>query len=167
MDGIGNIANILSMDWRNGLLFIAVLIIIAVWAIQQFDFICQHLGLKTKKMLREEQQDKDIVELKEHTVTTDEKMDKIFECLDEMKESVHGLSDQVKNLDQKNNMNEAARLKDRIAQGYRYFSERGEWTRLDKESMEALIEAYSQYSENSFVHSVVEKELYKWKIIDE
>jgi len=59
--------------------------------------------------------------------------------MDEMKGSMRDLSDRVKELDKKNNVNEAARLKDRIAQGYRYFSERGEWSSMDKESMEALI----------------------------
>ena len=63
--------------------------------------------------------------------------------------------------------NEAARLKDRISQGYRYFSERGEWTSMDKESMKDLIDAYSQFSQNSFVHSVVEIEMEKWKVIDD
>ena len=167
MDNIGNVISILSLDWKNGLIFVAALIIIAVWVIQKFDYLCSKLGIQTKRKTREEKQQKDIADLKRHAEKTDEQFNKIFECMDEMKGSMRDLSDRVKELDKKNNVNEAARLKDRIAQGYRYFSERGEWSSMDKESMEALIQAYSQYSENSFVHSVVEKEMYTWKIIDE
>lgn len=167
MDNIGNFVNILELDWRNGLVFVAAIIIIAVWVIAKFDFLCSRFGVKTKRMLRMEKHEDDINVLKKHANSTDEKIDKLFERMDEMRASVSALSEQVKKLSDRNDMNEAARLKDRIAQGYRFFSERGEWSSMEKESMEALIEAYSQYSENSFVHSVVEKELYKWKIIDE
>jgi hypothetical protein len=60
-----------------------------------------------------------------------------------LQQSIEGVSEQVKVLQRKNDMNEAARLKDRIAEGYRYWHERGEWTSRDKESMEDLIKAYS------------------------
>ena len=87
--------------------------------------------------------------------------------MEELKASVNEVSGQVKVLQDKNDINEAAHLKDRIAEGYRYWHERGEWTSRDKESMEDLIKAYSQYSENSFVHSVVEKEMPQWTVIDD
>ena len=64
-------------------------------------------------------------------------------------------------------MNEAARLKDRISQGYRYFSQKKQWSSMEKESMEEMIRAYSQYSNNSFVHSVVERDIPTWTVIDE
>lgn len=164
---VSELQTILALDWKYGLVFVAAVIIIAVWIIQKFDFLVSKFGFTTERMRKDEQKEKDISELKKHADRTDEKIDKIFDSMDEMKESVNALSEQVRKLSDRNDMNEAARLKDRIAQGYRYFSERGEWTSMDKESMEALIQAYSQYSENSFVHSVVEKELYQWKIIDE
>ena len=164
MDGL---KQLLATDWKNGLLFIAALIIVFVWLIQKWDFICERFGIQTKKVAKEEKQDKDIEELKAHAKKTDGNIDKIIGSIDELKGFIKELSDQVLHLQAKNDLNEAARLKDRIAQGYRYWHERGEWTSRDKEAMEDLINAYSQYSENSFVHSVVEKEMHTWKIVDD
>ena len=164
---MGDIERILTMDWRNGVLFIAALIIVSVFIIQKFDWIIERLGIKSKRQLAEEKQDADIKVLKDHAVKTDENIDKILAGMNTLQESIQGVSNQVTVLQNKNDLNEAARLKDRIAEGYRYWHERGEWTSRDKESMEDLIKAYSQYSENSFVHSVVEKEMPTWKVIDD
>jgi len=38
---------------------------------------------------------------------------------------------------------------------------------MDKEALKDLIDAYSQFSENSFVHSVVEKEMETWEVTDD
>jgi len=54
MDNIGNVISILSLDWKNGLIFVAALIIIAVWVIQKFDYLCSKLGIQTKRKTREE-----------------------------------------------------------------------------------------------------------------
>ena len=164
---MGDIERILTMDWRNGVLFIAALIIVSVFIIQKFDWIIERLGITSKRQLAEEKQDADIKVLKDHAVKTDENIDKILAGMNTLQESIQGVSNQVTVLQNKNDLNEAARLKDRIAEGYRYWHERGEWTSRDKESMEDLIKAYSQYSENSFVHSVVEKEMPTWKVIDD
>ena len=164
---MGEIRQLLEFDFREGFLFIAALIIVAVFLIQKFDWIIERLGIKSKRQMAEEKQDADIRELKGHAQKTDENIDKILNGMVVLQESIEGVSEQVKTLQRKNDMNEAARLKDRIAEGYRYWHERGEWTSRDKESMEDLIQAYSQYSKNSFVHSVVEKEMPQWKIIDD
>lgn len=164
---MSDVERILTMDWRNGVLFIAALIIVSVFIIQKFDWIIERLGIKSKRQLAEEKQDADIKVLKDHAMKTDGNIDKILAGMNTLQESIQGVSNQVTVLQNKNDLNEAARLKDRIAEGYRYWHERGEWTSRDKESMEDLIKAYSQYSENSFVHSVVEKEMPTWKVIDD
>lgn len=162
-----DIIEILQLDFKSGLLAIAGIIILFTWIISKWDFIVSKFGITTKRVMKEDKQDKDIEELKNHSVKTDKSMDKILECINELKESIQGVSNQVKSLQQKNDKNEAARLKDRIAEAYRYWHERGEWTSRDKESMEDMIAAYSQYSENSFVHTIVEKEMMTWSIIDD
>ena len=60
--------------------------------------------------------------MKNHNAQTDQKIDKIFECMDEMKESVRKLSYQVEEI--KNTEEETRRntLRDRIGQSYRYYS---------------------------------------------
>ena len=70
-------------------------------------------------------------------------------------------------IQKRNDENEAAVLKDRIAQMYRYINKKGSITSMEKESIEDLIKAYSRYSSNSFVHSVIEPALYNLPVIDE
>lgn len=164
---MGEIQQLLEFDFREGFLFVAALIIVAVFLIQKFDWIIERLGIKSKRQIAEEKQDSDIKVLKNHAEKTDANIDKILTGMTTLQESIQGVSNQVKILQEKNDLNEAARLKDRIAEAYRYWHERGEWTARDKESMEDMIKAYSQYSKNSFVHSVVEKEMPQWKIIDD
>lgn len=164
---MSDIAHLLEMDWKNGVLFIAAVIIVAVFIIQKFDWIVEKFGITSKRQLAEEKQNREIKELHDHAEKTDENINKLLNGMDELKTSVNGVSEQVKALQKKNDINEAAHLKDRIAEGYRYWHERGEWTSRDKESMEDLITAYSQYSDNSFVHQVVEKEMPQWKLIDD
>ena len=164
---MSDIERILAMDWKNGVLFIAAVIIVSVFIIQKFDWIVEKIGIKSRRQLAEEKQDREIGELKNHAIKTDENIEKILNGMDELKTSINGVSEQVKELQKKSDINEAAHLKDRIAEGYRYWHERGEWTSRDKESMEDLISAYSQYSDNSFVHQVVEKEMPQWTVIDD
>ena len=164
---MSDIERILAMDWKNGVLFIAAVIIVSVFIIQKFDWIVEKIGIKSRRQLAEEKQDREIGELKNHAIKTDGNIEKILNGMDELKTSINGGSEQVKELQKKSDINEAAHLKDRIAEGYRYWHERGEWTSRDKESMEDLISAYSQYSDNSFVHQVVEKEMPQWTVIDD
>ena len=164
---MSDIEHLIAMNWRDGAIFIAALVIVAVFIIQKFDWIVERLGIVSRRQLAEEKQNNDIKELKTHAKKTDENINKLLDGMNNLQQSVQGVSDQVKALQEKNDMNEAAQLKDRIAECYRLWHERGEWTSRDKESMEDMIKAYSQYSENSFVHTVVEKEMPQWQIIDD
>ena len=164
---MSDIVNLLNMDWRNGLIFIAAIIIVFIWIIDKWSWIVSKFGLQTRASRRETKQDEDIAELKDHAKKTDENFEKILSSVECLQGSIHGLSEQVKALQDKNDMNEAARLKDRISQGYRYYSEKGKWTKMEKEAMEEMIRAYSQYSQNSFVHSVVERDMPLWTVVDE
>jgi len=101
MDNINNFVGILELDWKNGLIFIAALIIVAVWVIAKFDFLCSRFGIKTKRMLRTEKHEEDIKELKEHADRTDDKIDKLFERMDEMRDDIKELSGEVKSMQKK------------------------------------------------------------------
>ena len=164
---MSDIERLIAMNWRDGAIFISALVIVAVFIIQKFDWIVERLGIVSRRQLAEDKQNENIKELRAHAKKTDENINKILTGMDNLQQSIQGVSDQVKELQKKNDMNEAAQLKDRIAEGYRYWHERGEWTSRDKESMEDMIKAYGQYSQNSFVHSVVEKEMPQWKVIDD
>lgn len=66
--------------------------------------------------------------------------------------------------EEKNNQRVRAELKDKIANSYRYYNEKDEINDMELEALEDLIEAYEAAGgENSFVHSVVQKEMYTWK----
>lgn len=65
--------------------------------------------------------------------------------------------------EQKNNKRIRAELKDKISQSYRYHHALGKISPMELEALEDLIEEYEAADgKNSFVHSVVQKEMYKW-----
>ena len=93
MANVNNLQTILALDWKYGLIFIAAVIILAVWIIQKFDFLVSRFGFETAKMRKEKQQDKDIADLKSHVERSEPKIDKLYESIDGMKESIKELSD--------------------------------------------------------------------------
>lgn len=69
--------------------------------------------------------------------------------------------------EQKNNKRIRAELKDKIGQSYRYYHEFGKINDMELEALEDLIEEYEEADgKNSFVHSVVQKEMYTWEKIN-
>ena len=69
--------------------------------------------------------------------------------------------------ERKNNKRIRAELKDKISQSYRYYHELGRINDMELEALEDLIEEYEEAEgKNSFVHSVVQKEMYTWEKID-
>lgn len=94
------------------------------------------------------------------TMTLSEKVDILADAIHKMKE-----------IQDKDKLSE---YKDRIGQSYRYYSERKYsdanpipyWNRMERDTMQSLIEQYEAHGgKNSFVHTVVEPEMQKWKII--
>ena len=60
-----------------------------------------------------------------------------------------------------------AELKDKIGQSYRYYHKIGKINDMELEALEDLIKEYeSVKGENSFVHSVVQKEMYTWEQVE-
>lgn len=56
-------------------------------------------------------------------------------------------------------------LKDRIRQNYGYYHNNGYITRMELESLQGLIESYEKCGgKNSFVHSIIEPEMYTWEV---
>lgn len=103
---------------------------------------------KSIKILTEmsEQQKDDISRL-------DEKMNTVFAMLIELRKH--------------DDSNKRANLKDRISQSYRYHHSTRTITRMDIETLEGLIASYESCGgTNSFVHEVVQKEMYTWEIVE-
>lgn len=69
--------------------------------------------------------------------------------------------------EKKNKKRIRAELKDKISQSYRYYHSIGKINDMELEALEDLIEEYEEANgKNSFVHSVVQKEMYIWEKID-
>ena len=164
---MGEIRQLLEFDFREGFLFIAALIIVAVFLIQKFDWIIERLGIKSKRQMAEEKQDADIRELKGHAQKTDENIDKILHSVDELKTSVNDIATQVQSLQTRIDENEISKLSDRITQNYRYYNEKQQWTAMEKWAFDNLCNSYLRAGGNSFVKNIVIPRSKEWKVIDE
>lgn len=164
---MGEIRQLLEFDFREGFLFIAALIIVAVFLIQKFDWIIERLGIKSKRQMAEEKQDIDIKELKAHAEKTDENIDKILQSVSELKTSIGDVSAQVQSLQTRIDENEISKLSDRITQNYRYYNEKQQWTAMEKWAFENLCNSYLRAGGNSFVKNIVIPRSKEWKVIDE
>lgn len=84
--------------------------------------------------------------------------------IDEMQ---HNTDERFMESERKNNKRIRAELKDKISQSYRYYHSLGRINDMELEALEDLIEEYEEAEgKNSFVHSVVQKEMYTWEKID-
>lgn len=93
-----------------------------------------------------------------------ESLSSISEKIDKMQ---HTTDLRFKESEEKNNKRIRAELKDKISQSYRYYHELGKINDMELEALEDLIEEYEEADgQNSFVHSVVQKEMYTWEKID-
>lgn len=101
-----------------------------------------------------------VVELKHIRLKLNDTVDK----LDEMQEK----TDKRFEENEKNtNRRIRAELKDKIGQSYRYYHKIGKINDMELEALEDLIKEYeSVKGENSFVHSVVQKEMYTWEQVE-
>lgn len=68
-------------------------------------------------------------------------------------------------MEKKENKRVQSEIKERIAQSYRQYNETKQISPMELEALEDLIETYEAHGgENSFVHSVVQKEMYTWEV---
>ena len=83
--------------------------------------------------------------------------------IDEMQRNTDA---RFKESEQKNNKRIRAELKDKISRSYRYYHSIGKINDMELEALEDLIDEYeSAEGSNSFVHTIVQKEMYTWERI--
>lgn len=69
--------------------------------------------------------------------------------------------------EEKENKRVQAEIKDKIAQSYRHYSSVNQISDMELEALEGLIETYESYGgKNSFIHSIVQKEMYTWEKVN-
>ena len=86
--------------------------------------------------------------------------------IDKIFDSVESITVKLDNMSIREDESERRKLKDRIAQAYRSYHDKGEWTSMEKEAFSGLIEDYeSRGGKNSFVHEICQPESYTWKVV--
>lgn len=90
-------------------------------------------------------------------------MNSIKELKDELKDMRKTTDERFAASEARDNKRAMAELKDKIGERYRRYHAKGEINDMEYEALEDLIEEYeSAGGENSFVHSVVQREMPTW-----
>lgn len=165
------------------LVVIVILVVILLKFLDPiYDKIKNYIISKYKKDVKDKNNDDTLVDLKkrmseyEENRVNDRKQS--FKIQKELTDAISEIADKLNELCEitdkrfnesleRENKRVRAELKDRISQYYMMYHETGEWTLMQKEALEDLIEEYEAAGgKNSFVHSKVQLEMYTWKTID-
>ena len=80
-------------------------------------------------------------------------------------DKVEDICKKLNDMEEKENKRVQSEIKERIAQSYREYKETKQISSMELDALEDLIETYEAHGgENSFVHSVVQKEMYTWEV---
>ena len=167
-------------EWVTVITAVALLFFFIVAVVNGFSDLAEKLGFefKTKDDCRLDSTEESVQALEETIKTYQDNRvhdrEQSFRIQKELTDAIQTLSDQLQALKNQldalevaQNKRDRAKLKDRIGQAYRYYTARGWWNPIEKESLEGLIEEYEAAGgENSFVHSRVQKEMYTWTLVD-
>lgn len=105
---------------------------------------------------------------KELTESQNKLSESLFSISKKIDDMQHNTDERFMESERKNNKRIRAELKDKISQSYRYYHSLGKINDMELEALEDLIEEYeSADGKNSFVHSVVQKEMYTWEKISQ
>ena len=92
------------------------------------------------------------------------KIDSIVHVLDEMQKNT---DERFAQSEAKTNKRVQSDIKERIAQSYRRYDKAKKISRMELEALEDLIDTYESFGgQNSFVHSIVQKEMYTWEVAE-
>lgn len=91
-----------------------------------------------------------------------EKIDGVFDKLELMQKQT---DERFEASEAKTNKRVQSDIKQQIAQSFRRYDKCKKISYMELEALEDLIDTYENYGgDNSFVHSVVQKEMYKWEV---
>lgn len=125
---------------------------------KNIDSLSENLTLLTQK------HEKDIQTIYENNLKYREQSQEIR---DDLKSNIENISQKIDDMTERNNKRIRAELKDRIGQSYRYYHQVRKINDMELNALEDLIESYELANgDNSFVHSVVQKEMYTWEKVD-
>lgn len=138
-------------------LFLIIAIIILI--VTQKDRLLKHLNKWRKTKNEEEDFHSLVYELKKS-------FDEICKVINNQSVSISELKNTVLEIQERNSETKRAEIKERIERIYRECSQEQVCTEMQFETLKDLIEQYEKRGgDNSFVHSIVQIEMYQWKII--
>ena len=145
----------------ESIIFVFVLMLAATQAWKVGTNFLATFGIKFEWL---EKRKKESNLLKKH----DEMLNEIVVETKATSDKVSVLGQMIVDMQQKTDASEWAKLKDRISQAYRFYHDRGEWNKMEREAFNDLISDYEAHGgQNSFVHSICEPESQTWNVIDE
>lgn len=175
---MNDIAKLFELDFSSTFLSVFIIIIGMKAIISALEWLFNKCGIEFKWM-RKKNDDHDLLintsdkilhleRQREVDVTESILHDQaIRDDLTKVSDAVNKISQKLDEMESKNDLSEMARLKDRIAQSYRYYSSAKQWTKMEEEAFRELIMDYESHGgKNSFVHTICEPESYTWKTID-
>ena len=126
------------------------------------------LGEKVNK--NQENRDKELLRYRDDSRKIRDEMYKIIneqsKTIKQQSEDIKELTKIIVKMQEKNSETKRAEIKEKIERIYRECTGSQMCTEMQFESLRDLITQYEKHGgDNSFVHSIVEKEMYKWQII--
>ena len=119
------------------------------------------------KVVKQNQENRD-KELLQYRDDSRKIRDEMYKVMNRQSESIAELKDTVIEIQRINSETTKAEIKERIERIYRECTHEQVCTEMQLETLRDLIEQYEKHGgDNSFVHSIVEKEMYHWKVINE
>ena len=181
-----NMSFLSTIDWVMVIVGMIIIITVASFFKDWVAKLPEKFGFVTKRSLKEKAQAeaidnlrKEVIQFKENRVHDREqsfdiqhqltaRQDDTANALIDVNNKLDNLTQVIKDMQDKNDLQEKARLKDRISQVYRYYHKEQKWTSMEKESFSDLIRSYeASGGKNSFVHSICEPESETGEVIDE
>lgn len=174
-----------EIDWKHVALAIFILASVVILLVETWKKIKSIFGIefKAEREKREEHElliktSQNAIELQaHHEKDVDFLKEQLASFMNEMRNEISDISIKIDTLKQntdnrfyaseeKQNKRVQAEIKDKIAQSYRRYHNTNKISHMELEALEDLIQTYEDHGGvNSFVHSVVQPEMYTWEEI--
>lgn len=107
-------------------------------------------------------------EVKENQQNRDREFSELRKEMGTQSQNITELKDTVLKIQEKNSETKRAEIKEKIERIYRECTHEQVCTEMQFESLKDLIEQYEKHGgDNSFVHTTVQPEMYKWQVVKE
>lgn len=122
---------------------------------------------KLSKEVKENQENRD-KELLHYRDDSRKIRDEMYKVMNNQSDSIRELKETVLQIQEKNSETKRAEIKEKIERIYRECTHEQVCTEMQFESLKDLIEQYEKHGgDNSFVHTTVQPEMYKWQVVKE